>query len=337
MKNRVHPRYGTLLAIVGGVVGLWGILGLIQVGAWGQAGYETRRGGAVVHVEPDGPADAAGLEVGDRIVGVGGARIEDPWLNPSRGRVGVGGVQTLQLDRGGETMVVEVTWGPLAASQIRARVVDTLLVFAFMGFGLWALLSTGTRSAWILALFGLCYGVANFRGPSLGFLEGAVPFVQSHLSLFYTALLFHFLMIYPQRKRILKGRWAIRLAYLPFVLVVAFGLVERTVYPRFLDQYGAMAGLTDLLYMCLALAALVHSWASNSRAERHDSGLFWIPAGLALAIGPVVVLGLVGLAAPGFSLPGEGYLQLLGAAIPGGMALAVVTDARRNPAPGKAA
>ena len=102
MQNRMHHGHGAVLAAVGGVVSLWGILGLIQMGSWGQAGYDTRWGGEVAHLEPNGPADAAGLEVGDRILGLAGAPIEDPWLNPSRRRVGAGQVQTLQVERAGE-------------------------------------------------------------------------------------------------------------------------------------------------------------------------------------------------------------------------------------------
>jgi hypothetical protein len=232
-------------------------------------------------------------------------------------------------------MDIAVVWAALSLDQIRARVVEALLVLAFMGFGLWALLSAGTQAAQLLALFGLSYGAANFRGPTPDSLVGAVTFLQNHLSLFYTALLFHFLMIYPERKAVFRKRWATWLLYLPFLCIFAFGFVETAIYPRLLNQYATMAVSTDLLYMCLALAALVHSWASASRSERLESGFVWIPRGLAIAIGPLLVLGIVGLAVPGFRVPGGSYLPLLGAAIPGGLALAVVTDVRGNRSPNR--
>jgi hypothetical protein len=88
----------------------------------------------------------------------------------------------------------------------------------------------------------------------------------------------------------------------------------------------------DLLYMALALVALGHSWISLSRDERRASGFYWIPLGLAVAIGPFLVIALIGLAVPGFSVPGQDYLVPLGAAIPIGMALAVIKGARAGAA-----
>ena len=102
-------------------------------------------------------------------------------------------------------------------------------------------------------------------------------------------------------------------------------------YPLLLEQYSQVAGLTDLLYMCLALAALIHSWVGTSRVERHTSGFNWIPLGLTVAIGPFVALALIRLAVPGFGFQAEGYLPLLGVAIPASMALAVVNDVRKRP------
>jgi hypothetical protein len=327
---RKIAEYRALFALVGGVVCLWGILGLTQARNWGRAGYDTRWGAEVVRVEPGGPADAAGLEEGDRIVRVGGAPIENPWLSPSLGRVGVGGVQTLQVKRRGETMVVDVTWGPLAAVQVRALFVDGLVVLSFLGCGLWALLVTGTRAGLLLAVFGLCYGVANFRGPGLGLPDGAVAFVQSNLSLFYTALLCHFLMIFPKPKGVFRRPMAGWILFIPFLVFLIFGFVEWLSFPALLDEYATTAMLTDLLYMLLALTALIHSWISLSRSERRKSGFYWIPLGLAVAIGPFILLGLIGMVVPNFTSPGEKYLPVLGAVIPAGLALAVVTKAHRG-------
>lgn len=328
MQDPAHPRYRTLVAGAGAIVLFWGVLGLIQAMDSGQAGYETRWGAEVAHVEPGGPADVAGLEAGDRILSVNGVAIQSPWLMPSRGRVGVGEARTLQVERGAERRLVEVTRAPLSSDQVKDLHVEGLVTLAFLALGLWAFLSGGTRSGLVLAVFGLCYGMTNFPVPGLGLPDEPVAFVQSNLSLFYTALLCHFLMVFPKPKGILRRRWAAWVLYAPFLLFLAFGFAEWFLFPAFLSAYATAAMFTDLLYMLLALAALIHSWASLPRSERRESGFHFIPLGLLLAIGPFLVLGIIGLAAPEFSLPGHDYLPLLGVAIPAGLALAVVKQAR---------
>jgi hypothetical protein len=242
----------------------------------------------------------------------------------------VGAVQSLQIERGGKSLVVDVVWAPLAVAQVRELYVDGLVVFAFLGCGLWAFLVTGTRAGLLLAVFGLCYGTANFRGPGLGLPDGTVAFVQTNLSLFYTALLCYFLMVFPKSKKLLRRPMAGWMFFIPYLIFLTFGFVEWITFPALLDGYILTATLTDIFYMVLALAALFHSWFSLSRSERRDSGFYWIPLGLAVAIGPFLLLGLIGLAVPGFTPPGEDYLPLLGAVIPAGLALAVVTRARRS-------
>lgn len=324
-KIAIHK---VVLSAGGAVVFLWGILGLVQARSWGQAGYETEWGARVVHVEPGGPADTSGLEKDDRILRVGGAPIKNPWVSPSRNRLGVGSVQRLQVDRKGETMLVDVTWGSLDSRMLRALVVDSLIALSFLGCGLWALLQTGARAGLLLAVFGLCYGLANLKGPGPGFSEGAIAFARSNLSVFYTALLCYFLMTFPKSKGILRRPLADWIFFIPFLAFLIFGFVEWFSFPALLDKYVAAAMLTDLFYMILALAALIHSWVSSPRAERWESGLNWIALGLLVAFGPFILFGLIGMAAPGFTPPGQDYLPLLGALIPAGMAVAVVTRAR---------
>lgn len=330
MRNAVHQRNRRLFAIAAAAVLLWGLLGLFQARDRGETGYDTGWGAEVTRVEPGGPADAAGLEAGDRILSVDGTPVQGPWVFPSRDRVGVEGSQTLQVERRGETRIVEIAWNPLTAGQFRTSLVDGLLVTAFMGFGLWAFLSTGTRPALLLAVFGLCFGVANYQGPSLGLPGVAIAFVRSNLSLFYTALLCHFLLLFPKPKGFLRRRSAGWVLYAPFLFFLAFGCLEWFVFPALRAAYATTALFSDSLYMLVGLGALIHSGISLPRAERRASGFYWIPLGLLVAIAPPLLLEIVGMALSDFAFPGGPYLPLLGAAIPAGLALAAVTDGRRQ-------
>ena len=159
-----------------------------------------------------------------------------------------------------------------------------------------------------------------------------VDFVQSNLSLFYTVLLFHFLMVFPKSKTVLSRPVMSWLLYLPFALYLAMGFVAGVLYPALGAEYTLAAMITDSLYMLLALVALIHSWVVIPRAELRNLGFYWIPLGLAVSFGPFLVLGLIGLVMSGFTMPGSDYLPLLGVAIPAGLALGVVKGARSEEA-----
>lgn len=331
MNDKLPAEQGTLLLIIGVLVGLWGVFGLIQARHSGQGGYSLNSEMAVTEVASGGPADAAGLEVGDWIVSVSAASAEGLWKKPYAGGVGVGETQALVVEREGERVSLEILWTEPANGFLRDRIVRDLVTLAFLSFGLWALLSTQTQVGLLLALFGLAYGAANFSGPNLGLPWAAIGFVQNHLSFFVSVLLAHFLMVYPRPKGILRRRLSIWLFYLPFLLFLTLGLMEGFMYPSFRAEHAFWTMVTDLFYMLIALVALILSWVTTSRADLRDSGFYWIPLGLAVAIGPFIVLRLIGMAVPEFSMPGSEFLPLLGVLIPGGLALAVVRGVGQLP------
>lgn len=318
-----------LLVSVASVVVVWGIVGMFQQGPAGRGGYSVWLGGFVSHVEENGPADSAGLLVGDRITHVGSTRLDHPWSRPDLDPVGAGNLQSLMVERAGETSEVEFAWKGLTWAQWRPFLLDFLITIGFLGFGLWAFLGSGTLPGLVLAVFGLSYGFTNFRVPGFFPLEGGIRFLQQNLSLFYTALLLHFFLVFPRKKtlfrRPIRG-WVIYLPFFPFLL---FGLVEWAVFPAFLSEYRFVAGITDQLYMVLALVALLHTSATLGWAELSRTRFVFVLLGLAIAIGPLLALGVLGLVLPGFVLPGSEYLVLLGVVIPGSMALAVVSGTHR--------
>ncbi len=311
----------------------WGVLGVIQMRSTGQGGYSTGLGATVSRLEEKGPAERGGLAVGDRITVVDGVPVKNPWSRPDRHGLESGMQQSLSVDRAGMTRTAHVAWGPRSPAQWRSLLLDFAVTASFLGFGLWAYLASGTMPGFLLAVLGLCYGVANSRGLDAGFPDSGIGFIQQNLSVFYTGILAHLLMVYPRPKRI-RGRsipgWVVYAAFLPFL---AFGAAEWRIFPAFLDQYRAVGAYTDLLYMVLCLAALVHTWIVLPRDERRSTGFDRVLWGLAIAFGPFLILGLLGAVLPNFVLPGTEYLVLLGGVIPGSLAVAVVTGHGRRPDP----
>jgi hypothetical protein len=309
------------------VLTVWGTGGVILQGSAGQGGYSTGVGGSVAGVEEDGPADRAGLMVDDRIVRVGDHSLTQAWTKPERDRVGVGKTQSLVIDRDRERLEADVVWEALSRVHWQRLFVDYLVTLAFLGFGVWALLAAGTPAGLLLAALGLSYAAANFNGPRFAAVEGGLGFLQYNLSFLVTVVLFHFFLVFPRRKSLFGRRVPGWLVYLPFMPFLFLGLVESAVFPALLPEYRTVTAVTDLLYMVLALAALIHTAVTLGRAELRRSRFSCVLWGLAVAFGPLLALGLLRLGLPEFTLPGSGFLPLLGAVIPASMALAVVGGA----------
>jgi hypothetical protein len=330
MTNR---RWGLLersLASIAFVVAVWGTSGVLQQRSAGQGGYSTGLGALVSDVEEGGPADVAGLRIGDRITGAGNTAFHHPWSKPDKATVGVGNTQTLAVERGEEHLNIDLVWKNLSDAFWRSLWVDFLITSGFLGFGLWAYLASRTFPGLVLALFGVCYGVAAFDGPSVEPLDGGIRFLQYVLSFLSTVLLFHFLMVFPKRKTVFGRRVPGWLVYAPFMPFVLFGLAQWVIFPALVPEYRMVTTVTDLFFMALLVIALIHTWVTLGREELRRTRFNLILWGLAIAIGPNLILGLLGLASPGLTLPGSDFLPVLGVAIPGSMALAVVSGARKD-------
>jgi hypothetical protein len=183
-----------------------------------------------------------------------------------------------------------------------------------------------------LGCFGVTYAIANFHGPPAVLPGALLDFVRTHLGFFVTVLLCHFLLIFPRRKRVFRKAWAPWVLYLPFFVFFALGVASGFGYPAFRTQHVSAAIWTELPLLILCLVALIHSWITTPRGERWSSGIGWVTLGLAAAFIPFLLIALVGLVVPGFEMPGQQYLSLLGALIPAGLALGVM----RGTAPGAA-
>lgn len=226
-------------------------------------------------------------------------------------------------------MEVSVVWDEFPGGQWRTLLVDFVLTLAFLTFGLWAFLATMSSSGLLLALLGLSYAGANFGGPSIEALDPFIRFIQFNLSFLTTVLLLHFFVDFPKRKSLFGRRVPGWLIYVPFVPFFVFGLVEVLAFPAFVSEYRKVNVYTDLLFMVLALGALLHTWITLGREELRRTRFNVVLWGLVLAVGPILALGVFGLVFPGFSLPGTEFLPILGVAIPGSMALAVVAGDRK--------
>jgi hypothetical protein len=279
-------------------------------------------------VREGGPAEEAGLEVGDRVISIAGVPAEGLPMQSRRPRPDVGELHEVVVERNGGTVATELVYGSLSRSEQQARMVMAVVNLAFIVFGLWAFFTVTTRNTTLLALFGLTWGLASFEGPHLGSWEGIAGFVELSTGILCFVFLLHLFLNFPKTKRVLTHRVTTRLMYGAVIVFVVFGLAELLFHPLLFAAQGVVALVFGSALLVLFLVALLHSWFTSTRSERRDSGFRLVPLGIAVALAPYLLQFLVRIAASGFSLPGFNYYALLEVAIPVTMALAVVKNAR---------
>ena len=87
---------------------------------------EDDAGFTVASVTPGGPAEAAGLQIGDMLLAIDGANMKELGMEEARNRVrGEEGTSlTLTVQRGGETLDVTVTRATIEVEVVRAELLD---------------------------------------------------------------------------------------------------------------------------------------------------------------------------------------------------------------------
>ena len=107
--SRMEGRGARSLYIVGAaLVATWILSGLLQMPSRPDDGYSADPEGRVSRVEVGGPAEAAGLQVGDNITAIGGVPASELPAAPRRVYPHIGESQTLEVERGGSVHTLEL-------------------------------------------------------------------------------------------------------------------------------------------------------------------------------------------------------------------------------------
>jgi hypothetical protein len=330
-------RFRWAVVAAAAVVGLLHVLGALQVRDQAYRGYRSSDDRVIVEVAQGGPADRAGLKVGDRLVRIDGIDAGDATTLEARPRARVGQTQSLVVDRGGSTAEVRLILAGLPPIGVVAYLASGLTGLSFLAFGLWAYFSAPSGTSRLLAIAGIGLGAAFTEQPYV-----ASPFAsalqESGLivgAVFGFAALLHFVLVFPKARRILSTRAALPAIYVPAAVVsavkVAATVVQRGEPGGLLTETTTAALVLVLAYFFLAVVALVQSYARATPAERAASGLNLLMVCILLGLAPMIPAAVY-LVAPGAVFPGSDYYDLTWVLIPFALARATVLQASREAA-----
>jgi hypothetical protein len=330
-------RFRWVIVAAAAVVGLLHVLGALQVREQVYRGYRSVDDGTIVAVAPGGPADRAGLRVGDRVLRIDGIDAGDPTALAARPPARPGQSQSILVGRGGSSLEARLTLAGLPPMGVVAYLASALTGLSFLAFGLWAYLQAPRRTSRLLALAGIGLGALFTEQPYVASrFAGALQ--ESSLiaaGVFGFAALLHFTLVFPEEQPILRRGVTLPALYAPPV-VVAAGHMGATILQRGAPGGGVALATTVALVLVLtdfllAVVVLFRSYVRATPAARAASGLNVLMVCLVLGLAPLIPTAVY-LVAPGVVFPWSDYYDLTWVLMPFALARATVLQSRRESA-----
>ncbi len=343
-------KHRTPMLVVGAVFVVWGIVGLFDMANVPYDGYLTDPTNTVIRVDAGSPADAAGLAVGDRIASINGVSVEDTPALTRMPRAAIGETRTLVVEQtaalaAGEaapaTRDVAITYAAQPGRDVALTWAGFIIGLCFVGFGLLAYTRAPSQASLLLALTGLCLGLAFLGGPYIASyaLRTIVQAVVLMLIVLGFATLLHCVAEFPQPKAILQRPHMTKVLYAPAALIALLFLWLIIFEPRgtstLNNVVNVLVGIFVVGYFSLSVVALIHSFVKATPEERASYGLNLLLAGVIIGLAPVTIASLIQIFAPSVVPPGVDFYFLTMVLIPISLALAVMRTAA-PPAPAAA-
>lgn len=267
-------------------------------------GYRVSDEGRVLKVDDDSPGAAAGLRVGDVIRNLNGIPATNrKELQELQRRAPAAGTLSMEVERNGETVLLEISPARLPASELRLARTRSLLGLLFLGFPLWAWFKSPDSPALLLGVFGLTFGfllmgAPSFESPAVRSVLDGVAILALYMGM--TALV-HFLLAFPSRRPFLDRWWATVVLYGPAVIVVIITVATLNLPLAIIsrDLLGISSLILGAAYFLLAIGLLIWRYVAASRSERARHGLGLMILGTVAAFVPLLLYPVVTSLWPG--------------------------------------
>jgi hypothetical protein len=319
----MDPNNKTPLLAFAAVLVIYGLLGWLDVGNAAQGGWATDPDNTVTQVLAGSPTEAAGLQVGDKIVSMGGIAMTNAEALSQRARPEVGETWEFVVERDGATVSLDVTFGePVPERKILAHA-GFLVGFCFIGFTMRAYLQKQTASTQALALVGTLFSLAFLGGPYFEnyMLRSVDNAINVFLIWFGVASILNFLLVH------LKSGGN-RLLYLPALVVglfIAWRILATPEATSGLNNFSnVLFGVVAGFYLIGSLVTVYMSFSGATASERESQGLQLMMIGALVGLVPPIVSVVVGVIAPQAVLPGQNFYFLTMIAIPITWSMAVL-------------
>lgn len=328
-------QYKPVLFLVAAIAAVIGLLGLLDLGNAPYAGFFLGPNNDLVRIFPGAPAETAGLAVGDVVRTIGGIAITDTRALARRHRPSIGETRTFVVERDGQEKSFDLTYSALPRRRLALGIAAGLIGFCFLLFPLFVFGKVPSDATFILALFGLCFGIAFLPGPysQSYFLRTLGGAIATSAVIMAFAFLVHYLLSFPEPRGFLRKTWAKKVIYGPAIFLAIFFLFVAVAQPDattgFNRVVGLMAGVFVVGFFGWAIVAMTQRFLRASAEERSKHGLTLMLGGTLLGLLPVTFSNLMGAIAPDVraNLPGVLFYFLTLVLIPLSFAIAAMRSA----------
>ena len=327
---------------VAALIFLWGLFGLVDSRNIPYGGFQWNHPDHVVLVEEGGPADQAGMHVGDRIIVREGIPVRDSRTLARQPRAKVGEARTFVVERTSAvtgqsvTDTLSIAFAAEPGPDVARRVIGAGIGLVFLLCGILAYFRVPSLMSLLFCVVGLCFGAVMLPAPYLSTfrLRASMELIGILVALTGLASLLHFLLVFPKRKKMLEQRGREKLVYVPAALVGLMATLSIILGPDNEGRWivvGFFLVFLVLGYLVASVLAIIHTFLKARSEERSRFGLNFILWSIMIGLVPVALNVVLGNIAPRVSVPAADFFLVTIILIPVAFARALV---KSGPVPG---